>query len=358
MEIKIKMLFKMTSLGIACGLMIGLSNPAVSGQSQALSEMRGAASAWLDSLSPALREQATFTLDDSERKAWSNLPAAMFKREGVSFGQMSDSQRVLAHRLLRSALSAQGYLKASGIMRLDEILKGINASERLQFGQDNYWIGIFGNPDKDDAWGWQLDGHHLALNFTVVGDQLSVTPAFLGSDPAEVLKGADAGWYVLKDEDKLGRDFWASLDADQRAVALLDGETPKDVITGPGRADQAPEISGLSWTKMNAQQREKFMRLLVVYVDNLTPELAMDQERRIMDAGVDKLHFAWSGVEQGKPYYYRIHGPTVLIEFENSYPPGQGEGKINHIHSVWRDAERDYGEDLLKQHHETSPHHQ
>jgi hypothetical protein len=349
---------KITSLGIACGLMIGLSNVVNASEAQALSDMRDAASAWLESLSSELREQATFPLDDIERKAWSNLPASMFKREGVRMGQMSESQRVLAHRLVRSALSSQGYLKASGIMRLDEILKGLTASDKLQFGQENYWIGIFGNPKKDVAWGWQLDGHHLALNFTVVGDQLSVTPAFLGSDPAETLNGVDAGWYVLSDEDKQGRAFWASLDLSQRAGALLDGETPQDVITGPGRADQAPEISGLPLAKMNEQQHEKFMNLLQVYLGNLAPELAAEQRRRIFAAGIDNLHFAWSGTEQGKPYYYRIHGPTVLVEFENSYPPGQDSGKINHIHAVWRDSERDFGDDLLRRHYETSPHHQ
>jgi len=352
------MQLKITALGIACILLVGLSNVVNASEVQALSDMRDAASVWLESLSPELREQATFPLDNSERKAWSNLPASMFQREGVSFGQMSESQRVSAHRLVRSALSSQGYLKASGIMRLDEILKGLTASDRLQFGQENYWIGIFGNPKKDVAWGWQLDGHHLALNFTVVGDQLSVTPAFLGSDPAEILIGADAGWYVLSDEDKQGRAFWASLDLSQRAAALLDGETPLDVITGPGRADQTPEISGLPMAIMNEQQREKFMNLLQVYLGNLAPELEAEQRRRIFAAGVDKLHFAWSGTEQGKPYYYRIHGPTVLVEFDNSYPPGQDSGKINHIHAVWRDSERDFGEDLLRRHYETSPHHQ
>jgi hypothetical protein len=348
---------KTTSLGIACSLLLVLSNGVNASGAQALSDMRDTASAWLESLSPELREQATFPLDDSERKAWSNLPASMFKREGVRFGQMSESQRVLAHRLLRSTLSSQGYLKASGIMRVDEILKGLTASDKLLFGQENYWIGIFGNPKQDVAWGWQLDGHHLALNFTVVGDQLSVTPAFLGSDPAEILSGSDAGWYVLSGEDKQGRTLWASLNPNQRAATLLDGETPRDVITGPGRADQAPEIFGLPLAKMNEQQREKFMNLLQVYLGNLVPELAAEQRRRIFAAGIDKLHFAWSGTEQGKPYYYRIHGPTVLVEFDKSYLPGQESGKVNHIHAVWRDSERDFGDDLLRRHYETSPHH-
>ena len=132
-------------------------------------------------------------MDDKERRAWSNLPATSFKREGVSLEEMSPEQRSLAHQLLQSTLSSQGYLKTTGIMHLDELLKAMAAERRPNatpmFGHDLYWIGIFGDPAKDKAWGWQLDGHHLALNITVVGDEVSVRPAFMGSDPARLPQG-------------------------------------------------------------------------------------------------------------------------------------------------------------------------
>ena len=331
-------------------------------EAEVVAIMRNAATEFLSSLDSQLRAQATFDLQDEERKKWSNLPAMFFEREGVSFAELSDEQRVLAHRLIQSPLSSQGYLKAAGIMRIDEILKAAFLQARPDadpfFGQDKYWIGIFGDPVNDQAWGWQLDGHHLALNFTVVDDQLSVTPAFLGSDPAEIRSQLDSGWYVLTKEDSRGRELYESLNAGQKSRALLEGDTPADVIAGPGRADQLRTIRGLPASAMSLSQQRALTRLLNEYLDNLEPELAAAQKRRIDAADFDELHFSWAGTETGKPYYYRIHGPTILIEFDNNYPPGGQSGPVNHIHSVWRDTERDYGEGLLRKHYETSPHHQ
>jgi hypothetical protein len=332
------------------------------GQQQVITDMRSAASALLDSLGEDLRQQASFDLNDEERKKWSNLPATVFKREGVSFGEMTPKQRVLTHHLIQSPLSSQGYLKAAGIMRVDEILKEMAASSRPgeppMFGQELYWIGIFGDPAKDKAWGWQLDGHHLALNFTVIGDEISVTPVFLGSDPAEIRTDLDTGWYVLAKEDSRGRRLFDSLDGSQKARVLLKGATPRDVIAGPGRADRLKTIHGLPAAEMTAAQRGLLMLLLHEYLNNLEPDLATVQADRIARAGDENLHFSWSGTEAGKPYYYRIHGPTILIEFDNSYAPGRQQGPVNHIHTVWRDIEHDYGEDLLRKHYEKSPHHQ
>ena len=326
--------------------------------------MRRAASEFLDSLSVELRKQALFPLSDPERRQWSNLPASMFERKGVSFGEMSATQAVLAHDLLRSTLSSQGYLKTTGIMYLDEVLKNLaNASNPERdfsdmFGQGLYWIGIFGDPVKDPSWGWQLDGHHLALNITVVGEAVSITPAFMGSDPAEVREGAYAGWMIQQAEDEKGRLLFQSLDSAQQELAVIADTAPADVITGPGRGDQLKEPSGLPVSKLNDSQRVLFKQLLREYVHNYEAAIAHRQLRRIRRAGIDKLYFAWAGVGEGEPYYYRIHGPTIIIEFDNSYAPGSDAGPINHIHTVFREPGNDYGEDLLRQHLEQSPHHQ
>jgi hypothetical protein len=323
--------------------------------------MREAAVDFLDSLGPDLAAKATFAITDEERKKWSNLPWTLFKREGVRFGEMSPEQRLLAHELIESPLSSQGYLKATGIMRLDQILRErlpeSRAVEEPMFGQDFYWIGIFGDPRADRTWGWQLDGHHLALNFTVVGNDISVTPAFLGADPAEVRSGNDIGWYILGEEDRRGRALFDSLDDRQRARALLSTNAPRDVITGPGRADQLKEIQGLPVSQMSPGQQRLLMRLLGEYLHNLEDDTARAQLERVQAAGLEQIHFSWAGLETGKPYYYRLHGPKLLIEFDNSYPPGQDTGPINHIHTVWRDTERDYGEDLLRKHYAESPRH-
>jgi Zn-dependent M28 family amino/carboxypeptidase len=335
--------------------------PVAAAERDVIAAMRDAANEFLASLSPEMRGQATFSMDEEERRLWSNLPATMFERKGVAFGDMSEEQRILAHELIQSPLSSQGYLKVAGIMRVDEILQGYASGARPDaepmFGQRLYWIGIFGDPSREGPWGWQLDGHHLALNFTVVGDALSVTPAFLGSDPAQVRRELDAGLYVQVKEDRRGRRLFEALDESQRERALLEGETPSDVIAGPGRADRLRKIRGLAASEMTPHQSHLLMQLLDEYLHNLEPDLADVQAARIEAAGLGKLHFSWSGTEAGKPYYYRIHGPTVLVEFDNSYPPGRSSGPVNHIHTVWRDAERDYGEDLLRRHYEESPHH-
>lgn len=270
---------------------------------------------------------------------------------------MSEEQRILAHGLLQSALSSQGYLKVTGILRIDEILKSM--SGRSMFGQDRYLLGLFGDVDAG-PWGFQLDGHHLALNFTLVGDEVSVTPMFKGSEPAEVRTTIDAGWYPLVGEDRRGRALWESLETGQRDVALLPGDTPSDVVAGPTRTDPISELTvrGLPYSSMSAAQQTLLLRLLDEWWGDLDPDLAAVQEARVREAGLDTLHFSWSGVENDKPYYYRIHGPTLLIELDNTYPPGRSGGPINHIHSVWRDPTRDYGEDLLAKHYRESPHHQ
>jgi hypothetical protein len=326
--------------------------------------MRLAASKFLDSLSPELRKQALFPLAHPERRRWSNLPSTMFGRKGVSFGEMSAAQAVLAHDLLRSTLSSQGYLKTSSIMYLDEVLKNLATAGNPgrdfsdMFGQGLYWMGIFGDPAKDPSWGWQLDGHHLALNITVVGEAVSITPAFMGSDPAEVREGAFAGWMIQEAEDEKGLLLYQSLDSTQREMALIADTAPDDVITGPGRGDQLKTPAGLPVSKLNDSQRTLLKQLLREYVHNYEDAIAHEQLRGIRRAGIGNIYFAWAGVGQGEPYYYRIHGPTILIEFDNSYAPGSDAGPINHIHTVFREPGNDYGEDLLRQHLEESPHHQ
>ena len=226
------------------------------------------------------------------------------------------------------------------------------------FGHDLYWIGIFGDPTKDKTWGWQLDGHHLALNITVIGEKVSITPAFMGSDPAEVPEGTYSGWYVQRAEDEKGKRLFESLDNAQRDKAIIDDVAPRDVITGPTRGDQLKTPTGLPVSELNATQHRLFIALLEEYVHNFEHKIAHIQMRRILEAGLDKIHFAWAGTAEDKPYYYRIHGPTVIIEFDNHYPPGRDSGPVNHIHTVFREPGNDYGDDLLKKHLEESPHHQ
>lgn len=323
--------------------------------------IRNASAEFLESLSSEQKEQTVFGMDDKERRAWSNLPATMFKREGISFKEMSPTQRRRAHKMLQSALSSQGYLKTSGIMHLDEILKGLvelPPGEPTMFGHDLYWISIFGNPAEDLAWGWQLDGHHLALNISVVGNEVAVRPAFMGSDPATILDGTFAGWNVLVAEDEKGKRLFESLNEKQRDKAVITGKAPLDVITGPAHGNRLGDPSGLRASNLDPAQQRLFMDLLSEYVHNYKHNIARVQMDRILKSGLDKIYFTWAGTRKNEPYYYRIHGPTVIVEFNNQYPPGQSSGPINHVHTVFREPGNDYGEDLLRKHLQESPHHQ
>jgi hypothetical protein len=267
--------------------------------------------------------------------------------------------------LFQTVLSSQGYLKVIGIMHLDDILKEFSnfkaPNGEEAFGSEKYWIAVFDTPSADTHWGWQLDGHHLALNFTIADGEIAVTPAFMGTEPHEVRVGPYAGWRILGEEDDQGLAFIKNLDTEQRKQAQLEAEAPRDIFTGPGRGDALKTMSGLPASAMTRDQQGQLLNLIGEYAQNLEHELAHVQMDRIRRAGIENLHFGWMGpIEPGPKdrYYYRIHGPTLLIEFDNSPPPGPGNGDVNHIHSVWRDLENDYGQDLLKQHYETSPHHQ
>ena len=191
-----------------------------------------------------------------------------------------------------------------------------------------------------------------------VRETVAVTPTFMGSDPAEVLEGAYAGWMIQQAEDEKGLLLFQSLDSGQRKMAVIASTAPADVITGPTRGDQLKQPSGLPISALNDSQRELFKQLLLEYVHNYKNPIAHQQLQRIRRTGIDKIYFAWAGTGLNEPYYYRIHGPTILIEFNNNYAPGSEAGPINHIHTVFREPGNDYGEDLLRQHMEKSPHHQ
>jgi len=258
----------------------------------------------------------------------------------------------------QAGLSSQGYLKASGIMQLDEILlhlSGQTNSSQPMFGLRYYWLSFLGEPSPDKPWGWQLDGHHLALNFVVADKTVAMTPTFMGSDPHEVRDGLHAGWRVLGAEDDKGLSLMSSLSPEQQKKATLSADAPADVITGPGRDKVLQKFEGLVFSDLNAVQKALLVALVEEYVHNYRHDLAHQQLDHISRSGWEKVYFGWAGpIGPSAPYYYRIHGPTVLIEFDNNHSPGRRDGPVNHVHSVFRDPQNDYGEDLLKKHYEQS----
>ena len=308
--------------------------------------MASAAQALIASLDEQQRKQIVLPFGDSERTDWSYLPG---RREGLSLGEMNDTQRSAAFDLLHTALSQQGYEKTTGVIELEGVLRELEGDYR---NPDLYWFTMFGSPSDDSPWGWRLEGHHLSLNFsTVTSAIVATTPAFLGANPAIIPHGPKKGLRVLAAEEDEARKLVASLNVDQKRKAIISPHAPRDIITGTDRKARLSRFEGIRYADLDTPQQRQLLTLLQVYVDNMEHTTAGRQWERIRKAGLEEIHFAWAGtIVGGNPHYYRIHGPTFLVEYDNT------QNNANHIHSVWRDFERDFGEDLLKMHYEKKEH--
>ena len=254
-----------------------------------------------------------------------------------------------AHALMASGLSPIGAGKAEQIIRHESILGRIEG-DSAQFFRDPglYFFNIFGRPGGEDRWGWRVEGHHLSLNYTFAGGELqSPTPSFFGANPAEVPDGPEKGLRILETEEELGRDLFMSLSADHRARAVVYADAPRDMITRADREVALGDPVGLPASAMTADQRDQLMTLVRVYLDKNSEELRARALRKIEAEGVDGIFFAWAGGEQRRQgHYYRLHGPSFFVEYDNV------QNDANHIHSVWRDIDCDFGRDLLREHYE------
>jgi len=323
-----------------------LSLPLTTGNAVALppsQEMADAAKNFLAALTQEQKDKALYTFENDERFDWHFIPKP---RKGLPFREMTSPQRLLAHALLGSGLSQRGYQKATTIMSLEQILYEVENKSPTR-DADLYYVTIFGQPGKA-PWGWRVEGHHLSVNFVVGNDQvLSTTPLFLGANPAQILSGPRKGLRVLGGEEDLGRQLVKSLDEQQLKQALIATNAPRDIITGADRKAKALEPFGIAASNLKPAQRDLLISLLKEYVFRCRAELAEADLKAIREAGEQNIHFAWAGgLEPGQGHYYRIQGSTFLMEYDNT------QDKANHIHSVWRDLQNDFGEDVLKKHYE------
>jgi hypothetical protein len=310
-------------------------------------EMAEAANNFLAALTPEQKAKAYYEFKHDERFDWHYIPKP---RKGLPFKEMTSPQRLLAHGLLSSGLSQRGYMKATTIMSLEQILYDLE-HQAAQRDADLYFVTVFGEPGKA-AWGWRVEGHHLSLNFALEGDQvLAVTPSFFGANPARIQSGPRQGLRVLGNEEDLARELVKSLDPGQRNAAVVATNAPREIITGSDRKAHALEPMGIAATALTQSQRDLLLRLLKEYVFRYRAEIAETDLKAIQQAGEDKIHFAWAGgLEPGQGHYYRIQGPTFLMEYDNT------QDGANHIHTVWRDLLNDFGEDLLRKHYDEVPH--
>lgn len=304
-----------------------------------------AARAWQQAMGDTA-PSATFAFTDDERFDWAYTPGY---RKGVPIRDMTPPQRAAALALMRSTLSAPGLVKAEAIMALEAVLAEVEGSSLNYRDPEKYFVSVFGVPGRY-PWGWRLEGHHLSVNVTVAAPgTVSLTPVFLGTNPAEIPGGPRKGERVQRDEYVLALRLARSLNEAQRARALLRERSLGNVVAGPGRGDALATPEGLPADALSPPQQALLTDLIRTYVGLARDEIG----RPYMDlvrAGWADTRVAWAGpMAEGRAFYYRIHGPRLLIEFDNSQNAG------NHIHSLWRDPANDFGRDDLHHHYKGAP---
>lgn len=307
-------------------------------------EMTGAAQAFLAALNDDQRSITRFDFKADERENWHFIPK---DRKGITVGSLKPAQQNLAFALLSTGLSPRGFNKAATIMSLEQILQDSEGPTR-RFPRDPhlYYISIFGTPDAKGTWGWRYEGHHMSFNFTIVDGAFAAgTPSMLGTNPAEVRTGPRAGLRVLSAEEDLARNLLDSLTPDQRHTAVILETAPDDILTVAARKADIGQPKGLTYAQMDSAQKTLLNSLVAEYVGRLRGELAESDLAKIKAAGLNKIHFAWAGsLKRGERHYYRVHGPTFLLEYDNT------QNDANHIHAVWRDFTNDFGRDILAEH--------
>src|SRR5262244_674360 len=352
--------FRSSRFLLVAGCVLALVAGTLISAQRSSSTMASAGAAFVNSLSQEQRQKAVFPFKSDERVHWNFIPTEMFPRNGLLLRDMNENQRKLAHDLLKSALSQRGYMTASSIMELESTLGDLErraresglAAESMVRDPLKYYVSIFGTPSTKETWGWRVEGHHVSLHFTVVnGNLIASSPTFFGSNPAEVREGPKKGLRILGDQEDAARDLVMSFNDAQKTKAIIQKVALDEIVT-TNKLDINPlSPVGITANEMTPQQREMLMKVVNVYISRMADDIAADRTAKLQKAGIDKIAFAWAGeVERGKKHYYRIQGPTFLIEHDNS----QNDG--NHVHSVWRDFNGDFGRDLLREHVASVPH--
>ena len=342
----------MKKLPILFSILAGLSLTGVPSSLHAhdsAEDMATAAKGFLANLTDEQKAKTTYALTDAERENWVFVPQPFEgegMRKGITIKEMRPDQRHLAYALLSTGLSHRGYMTALNIMSLEQVLWEMenNSPKRDTL---MYYVTIFGEPGSK-AWGWRVEGHHLSLNFTVAdGKVVSGTPIFFASNPGEVRVGPRTGLRVLAKEEDVARTLVKSLNDEQKTKAVIGTDAPKEILTSNEKKISALEGGGILFSDLNEEQAKTLRELIGVYVHRLRSEVAADEEAAIEAAGMDKIVFAWiGGLEKGQPHYYRVQGPTFLLEYANT------QNDANHVHSVWRDFDGDFGRDVLREHYQ------
>lgn len=346
-----------TSAGLVSGLY------PIEATGVATAPIRFAAEKFLATLTPAQQIKTVFAVDDPEWRRWSNVDNGIYVRQGISLEEMTSAQRDAAFGLMRESLSAKGLQLSLDIMKTDQTLREINNDE-LRYGEQKYFFTVMGLPSATEPWGWQLDGHHLVVNFFVLRDQVVMTPLFMGGEPVVTESGKYAGNAILQDEQNSALALLQSLSEEQRKAAILGVDKSRDfLVAGAGRDNLSIDYAGVRASSLDPDQKLALLALINLFVGNLRDEHArikLDQ----VQLHLNDTYFAWiGGSDANAVFYYRIQSPVILIEFDHQAPVGmqgqspRGVPTRQHIHTIVRTPNgNDYGKDLLRQHLELHPH--
>ncbi len=316
-------------------------------------DLKKASEQFLATLSAEQKAAANLPFDSEWRFDWNYTPR---QRKGLPLKQMNEAQRKAAMNLMKTALSDKGVEKAEAIIGLEYVLRQVEKRPENDTYRDpeNYAFLIFGTPDAKQPWAWSIEGHHLSLHFTIVDNKVEFLPSFFGSNPGTVQPGyVQEGKQVLKEETEVAFKLLNSLDEQQLKKVLLSEKAPNDLLTTNTRRVNLEKQEGLAFGEMKPAQQEIFQELLSAYLNRYHVTLKNQEMARLRQADLNKIHFAWMGDKEpvrgaGHGHYFRVHGPTFLIEYDNT------QNGANHVHSVVRDLTDDWGEDLLKAHYDSA----
>ncbi|MDG1279148.1 MAG: DUF3500 domain-containing protein [Algoriphagus sp.] len=309
------------------------------------------ASKFIDSLSPEQRSKVVLDFEDQRKLDWHFFPSTMFSREGIPLDELSSPQLEKLEELMLTFLSKSGYEKVEKIKGLEDVLRAISGDSVMR-DSGKYFTTFYGDPKNDPVWAMSFEGHHISLNFTVVDGEVSSTPRFLGANPAMIPEGPRKGDRTLQEEEDLGFDLINSFTEAQKQKAIFQEESFKDIVSFNIPKVDPFEPAGIPYSELDADQQKKLMRLIDEYLNTMPKKSAMERRDKIMEEDLSDIYFGWVGAfKLGSAHYYRIQGKTFLIEFDNS------QNNANHIHTVWRDFDGDFGRDLIHEHLQSSPHH-
>lgn len=306
--------------------------------------------AFVNSLSSEQKQKALFDFEQMNRYEWHFFPASMVPRVGIAIKDLNTSQKDQFYKLLKSFLSSRGYNRTRDIMSFEYILRELEPTNPNRI-PENYYAAFYGSPERDSIWGWKYSGHHVDLNFTIVNGKLAFAPFFFGVNPGEVKQGPKKGIRLIKEEEDLGFELIGSFNQEQKQKAIFQLKAFTEIVTSNAQKVAPLGDVGIEAGEMSQGQKTLLNKLIQVYLSSMPPEIARLRMQRVISEDMETIKFGWAGSTIIKePHYYRIQGKTFLIEFDNT------QNNANHIHTVWRDFNGDFGADLLREHYLHSHH--